>query len=281
MDHLITITKLDGTKQLFEEEKLVSSLKKVGTPTEMIDEVVDDVEREMTDGMTTSEIYRRAFELLRKHSRHVAAKYSIRRAMLEFGPDGFPFEKFVARIFRIWGYEAVTDQNLMGTCVLHEVDVVAWNDTDLAMVEAKYHNEFSLKSDLKVTLYVKARFEDLADKVFKYGGKDRKLTEGYLFTNTKFTDRAIAYGNCSGLKLVGWNFPEKGNLHDIISQNGLQPVTCITSLTKDQKRQLIAKNVLTCIDIVGKPDGLDNIGVKAEDRERVLTEVQMIIQQAK
>jgi len=52
----------------------------------------------MKDGMTTADIYGQAFALLRKRHGPTAVKYSIRRAMLELGPDGFPFEKFVARI---------------------------------------------------------------------------------------------------------------------------------------------------------------------------------------
>ena len=64
MNHLIRITKSDGTTQLFEEEKLVSSLKRVGATPEAIDDIVDEVEKEMWEGIPTLEIYRRAFELL-------------------------------------------------------------------------------------------------------------------------------------------------------------------------------------------------------------------------
>ena len=169
MNHLINIKKSDGTTELFEEEKLVNSLKRVNAPDQAIDEIVDEVETRMREGMGTDEIYRQAFQLLKKHSYHVAAKYSIRRAMLELGPDGFPFEKFVARIFNIWGYETLTDQNVVGACVEHEVDVVAWKGDELAMSEAKYHNEFGLKSDLKVSLYVKARFDDLRENGIHVG----------------------------------------------------------------------------------------------------------------
>ncbi|MEI8328111.1 MAG: ATP cone domain-containing protein [Candidatus Taylorbacteria bacterium] len=281
MNHVITITKSDGTKELFEESKLENSLRRVGVKPEAIDEVVDEVESSMKDGMTTSEIYRKAFSLIRKHSAPVAAKYSIRRAMMELGPDGFPFEKFVARIFKMWGYETMTDQVINGACVEHEIDVVAWKDEELAMVEAKYHNEFGVKSDLKVALYVKARFDDIAGNTFEYGGKKRKLTSSWLITNTKFTDKAIKYGECNHLKLVGWNYPEKGNLHEIIEQNGLHPITCITSLTHQEKKDLVAMNVLVCIDLVGKPAILDSIGVKGEMAEKVLTEAQVIIEEAK
>lgn len=281
MNQLKTIIKSDGTKQLFEEEKLVSSLKRVGASPQVIEDVVDEVEKEMTDGMTTSDVYSRAFFLLRKHSMPVAVKYSIRRAMMELGPDGFPFEKFVARIFTMWGYEAITDQIVLGTCVDHEMDVVAWKGNELAMVEAKYHNVYGMKTDVKVALYVKARFDDLAETKFNYGGVDRKLSERWLITNTKFTDKAVKYGECNRLRLVGWNYPSKDNLHSIIEQNGLHPITCITSLTKQQKRDLAGQNVLVCLDVLGNPSVLTKIGVKGVEAEKVLSEVQLIIEQAK
>ena len=281
MNHLISITKSDGTKEIFEEEKLISSLKRVGAHPEAIEDVVDEVEREMHEGMTTADIYRRAFILLRKHSMPMAVKYSIRRAMMELGPDGFPFERFIARIFRMWGYESLTDQTVLGKCVDHEVDVIAWKDKDLAMVEAKYHNDIGMKSDLKVALYVKARYDDLVDTVFDYGNVRRKLTERWLITNTKFTDKAIKYGECNDLKLLSWNHPENDNLQQIIQQNGLHPVTCITSLSHQQKKDLVGRNVLVCIDIVGNPGVLKDIGVTDDAAERVLTEAQIIIEQAK
>lgn len=281
MNHLISITKSDGTKQLFEEEKLVNSLRHVGTPPEIIEDVVDEVEKEMRDGMTTADIYKHAFLLLRKHSTPVAAKYSVRRGMMELGPEGFPFEKFVARIFKMWGYDSITDQTVLGTCVDHEVDVVAWKGDSLAMIEAKYHNEFGMKSDLKIALYVKARFDDLSQNDFDYGGVKRKLSERWIFTNTKFTDKAIKYGECTNMKLISWNYPSKDNLHDIIGQNGLHPVACLTSLSRDQKKGLADRNTLVCVDLVGNPHLLDDIGIHGEIAEKVLTEAQLVIEQGK
>jgi hypothetical protein len=279
MNHLITITKSDGTKQLFEEEKLVSSLKRAGASNRAIEEIVDEVERSMSDGMKTDAIYHQAFALLRKHGHHIAARYSIRRALLELGPDGFPFERFVARIFQGWGYETLTDQTILGGCIPHEVDVIAWNKEKLVMVEAKYHNEFGLKSDAKVALYIQARREDLSDTTFDYGDIKRKINEFWLVTNTKFTDQAIIYGQCKGLKMVGWNYPGEENLHEIIERNGLHPITTIISLTRDEKHNLIGRGILVCVDLIGNPNILDIIGVK--DKEKVLTEAQMILEQAK
>ncbi len=281
MNHIITITKSDGTRQLFEEEKLVSSLRRVGAPDDAIEEIVDEVEKTMKDGMTTDQIYRHAFTLLRKHSQPVAVKYSIRRALIELGPDGFPFEKFVSRIFHAWGYETVTDQTVLGKCITHEVDVVAWNKEKLVMAEVKFHHEFGIKSDSKVALYIEARREDLAETFFDYGGIKRKISEFWLVTNTKFTDQAITYGECNGLKLLGWNYPERSNLHELIEQNGLHPVTCVTILTHQQKKDLVGKNILTCSDLIHQPHILDSIGVRGTDAEKVINEAEVIIKVGK
>jgi len=281
MNHLITITKSDGTRQLFEEEKLVNSLRNAGATDGALDDIVDEIGKEMHDGMSTSEIYTRAFALLKKHSMPIAVKYSIRRAMLELGPEGFPFEKFVARIFKAWGFEAVTDQILRGESVEHEMDVVAWKEGQLSMAEAKFHNEYGLKSDLKVALYVKARFDDLAPMEFEYDGQKRKLTDRWLFTNTKFTDHAITYGTFHGMKLMGWNYPQKGNMHDVIAENGLHPVTCITVLTHQQKKDIIAAGILVCKDFIEQQSVLKNIGLKPEEIGRAVIEAAAIIKSAK
>jgi hypothetical protein len=281
MNHLIHITKADGTQELFEEEKLVNSLKRIKATPQMIDEIVDTIEKKMQPGMSTAEIYKQAFSLLRTKSEPIAVKYSIRRALMDLGPDGFPFEKFIARIFKMWGYEAVTDQEVMGKCVQHEIDVVAWKGKDLAMVEAKFHNGIGLSSDIKVALYVKARYDDISGTFFDYGGTERKMTESWLVTNTKFTDRAVAYGECVNLKMIGWNYPNKNNLHDLIEQNGLHPITCINSLTRDQKKDLIGRNILACADLVASPSVLKEIGIKDEHLARIITEATLITEKAK
>ena len=274
MNHLITITKADGNKELFEEQKLIDSLKNAGGSVEIIDEIIGHINKEMYDGMPTSEIYSRAFKLLRTHSMPIAVKYSLRRALSELGPDGFPFEKYVAKIFQSWGYETLTDQTVPGACVAHEVDVVTWNRDKLMMVEAKFHNEFALKSDLKVVLYIKARFDDLRGNMFDYGGIVRKLDEGWLITNTKFTDQAIHYGECNGIKMVGWNYPTKGNLQDIIEELHLHPFTCLISLSNSDKKALLQKGVVLCTDIYNNPKVLDDVGIK--DGREVLSEIKIV-----
>jgi hypothetical protein len=274
--HLVTITKADGSQELFEEEKLVESLRNAGGDQALIDKIILHIEKEIHEGIPTSEIYRHAVHLLRKYSLPVAVKYSLRRALSELGPDGFSFEKYIARIFDSWGFETLTDQTVFGGCVAHEVDVVAWTKDKLVMVEAKFHNEFVLKSDLKVVLYIKARFDDLKENTYGYGGIQRTLSEGWLVTNTKFTDQAIKYGECKGVKMVGWNYPKRGNLQDIIEELRLHPFTCLTTISNVQKKMLLAKGIVLCRDILDHPNVLKEIGMPITEAQKVFDEARQV-----
>lgn len=273
MNHVMYITKADGTKELFEEQKLIDSLHQVGGSDQVIDQILEKVEAEMYDGIATSEIYGHAFKLLREHSMPIAVKYSLRRAIAELGPNGFPFEKFIAESFKARGYQTLTDQVVMGSCVSHEMDIVAWNQEKLIMVEAKFHNEFGLKSDVKVALYVKARFDDIKGNMFDYGGIKREMTEGWLVTNTKFTDQAIHYGECKGLKMIGWNYPEKGNLQQIIEESKLHPFTCLSTLSNVHKKALLEKGVLLCRDVRANKPLLKELGMDEAKISLVMKEI--------
>lgn len=245
-DRKIFIVKADGTREEFRSDKLLDSLTRAGASDEVRDKIVHHIAREIEDGMSTNAIYRHAFELLHKFESPVAARYSLKRAIADLGPSGFPFEKFIAEIFKARGYETLTDQTVRGMCVSHEMDIVAWNENKLIMAEAKFHNELGLKSDLKVALYIKARFDDLKDEEFTYGGLKRHLDEGILITNTNFTTMAIEYCECAAVKLIGWNYPRVGNLHDMIEDASLHPVTCLTTLSGLEKKNLMEQGVVLC-----------------------------------
>lgn len=268
------IVKSTGEQEQFEPAKLVSSLRKAGASKDQAESVLLHIQREMVSGMTTAEIYSHAFKVLRKIARPVAARYSMKRAIAELGPEGFPFEKFIAEIFKAEGYEAVTDQTVQGHCVEHEVDVVAWKGNDLVMIEAKFHNEPGLKSDIKVALYVKARWDDLKGREYEYGGKMRPLTTFQLFTNTKFTDHAIRYAACSGLQLVGWNYPAKGNLEDLVMEVGLQPLTCLTTLSQAEKKVLLGAGIILCKQLISERSKLAEYGIDKSKIDDVIAEAE-------
>ena len=270
----VLILKSTGEEQIFEPAKLVNSLRKAGASKDQAESVLLHIEREITTGMTTSEIYGHAFSVLRKLAQPVAARYSMKRAISDLGPEGFPFEKFIAEIFKSEGYETLTDQVVQGHCVEHEVDVVAWKGDTLVMVEAKFHNELGIKSDLKVALYVKARYDDLKEQEYEFGGKKRKLSTFQLFTNTKFTEHAIRYAACAGLSLVGWNYPSNGNLEDLVQESALHPLTSLTTLSKSEKKMLLDAGYVLCKQLVEPGVDLKNYGIDQAKLPDILREVE-------
>jgi hypothetical protein len=269
----VTIVKANGAHEAFDPEKLRGSLLRAGASPKSADDVLSHIGSELYNEISTKEIYQHAFAILRNLETPVARRYSLRRAIMDLGPSGFPFEDFVAEIFRAKGYKTLTRQTVLGGCVQHEIDLVAWNANKLIMAEAKFHNELGTKSDLKVALYVKARFDDIKENVFNYGGTDRPIDEGWLITNTKFSSTAIHYGECKNLVMVGWNYPGKGNLQDMVEEEALHPITCLTNLSLADKKILLDRNIVLCSTIRANPEILKEHLGKSFKVEKVLEEI--------
>ena len=241
----IYIIKSNGEREVFDYSKLEASLKKIGTDDVVVKEILEEISKELHEGITTREIYKKAYSILKKKQKAVSLRYSLKKAVAELGPTGFPFEKYVAEIFKSQGYETETGVIVKGKCVEHEIDVVAWKKGELIMTEAKFHTDFNLKSDLKVVLYVKARYDDLYGNKYIFGGEERELTEGWIVTNTKFSTTAIQYDQCQPhLKLVGWNYPYGNNLHNMIERAELIPITALTSINTIEKNMFLARGVV-------------------------------------
>lgn len=264
---MATIVKASGEIAQFDKEKLRRSLLHVGAGQAIVDEIVERVEETMHSGMTTREIYRIARRLLRKKSKVSAAKYHLKRAILKLGTSGFPFEKYFAELLRHQNMKVITDTIVSGKCVNHEVDILAKDKNTTIFVECKFHNIQGIKTDLKVCLYVKARFEDLRWKTTNSASK----TLGWLVTNTRFSSDAIKYGICAKVHLIGWDFPTKGSLKDLIDSSGLYPITCLTSLNKTEITQLLADGIVLCKNIIQSPHMLDRLRIP-EHREKVILE---------
>ena len=256
----IFIAKADGTRQEFELRKLLSSLERAGAEKSVSEEIAALVQKELYDGITTNEIYRRAFARLRKHRRGLAARYSLKRAILDFGPSGFPFESYVAEIFRAEGFEAKVDQMVRGACVEHEVDVVITRGGETTFVEAKFHNAAGFKTDLKTVLYVKARIDDI------------NKGKGLVVTNTKFTSKAVEYATCQGLLLLGWEYPHGATLQDRIEATGVYPITALTTLNRREKTTLLQERMVLCNALGSRTDSLARAGITGKRADQALDE---------
>ena len=266
----VLITKANGEQEVFDASKLIFSLQRSGASDRAINEVVSTVKRELRARMSTQEIYRKAFSLLRKLEKHVAARYSLKRAVLELGPSGFPFEEFVGEIFKTKGFTVQTGIVMQGSCVEHEVDLLAYNEHKFIIGEAKFHNQLGIKSDLKVALYVQARMEDIERYRAERG--ERSIDECWLITNTKFTKSAVTYANCRGMKVVSWTYPRYGNLQDLIEEAKLHPLTCLTTLSRQEKTSIMEKGVVLCRSMDENRKVFVDAGIKGDKLDRVLEE---------
>ena len=263
----ILVSKADGTTEAFEPAKLRVSLTRAGAGIDVVETVSKEVERELYNGISTSQIYHRAFALLHDYRRGVAARYSLKRAVDEFGPSGFPFEAYIARLFETEGYQTQIDQIVQGGCVEHEVDVVLSKGREKVYIEAKFHNNPGYTTDLKTVLYVQARVEDI-QKVTPH-----TPVRGLVVTNTKFTAIAIKYSACAGLELLAWDYPEGRDLHERIDMAKLYPITALTTLTKGEKTALLNKKVVLCSDISQHSHTLSSVGIHGKRADVVLEEV--------
>lgn len=257
------ITKANGKKSVFEPNKLFNSLIRSGADETQAHEIVDSIIPELYQGISTKKIYKKAFSLLKERSRFLAARYNLKNAIMMLGPSGYPFEKFIGELLKHQGFKVEVAKLVEGKCVKHEVDVIAERDDHHYMIECKYHNQPGTVSDVKIPLYIQSRFLDVAAQWKTLPGHNDKLHEGWVVTNTRFTLDAIQYGSCAGLKLIGWDYPLKGSLKDLIDSLGLYPITTLTSITQTEKKALLEMNLVLCHDLRNNIDTLIQIGIKA------------------
>jgi Holliday junction resolvase-like predicted endonuclease len=260
------IIKAMGQREEFSEKKLHASIQRAGIPEDMHDEVVAHVESKLYENIPTSEIYHHIKEFLSSSKLPYArAKYSLKQAIMEFGPTGYPFEDFIARIFVAQGYTDVKTRSIIpGKCITHEIDVIATKDSKTIMVEAKFHNRVGVHTDSHVAMYSKARFDDIQVK--------NKFDEVWLMTNTKATIDAIAYAECEQMKIISWSYPEGQGLRELIERYQLHPITALTTLSQFEKQQLVRQGLVLCQDLCKKQPIFDALGLPEEKRFHVLKE---------
>jgi len=268
------VTKVSGDVVLFDEHKLVLSLERSGASDSIINEVLKEVRGHLYEGIPTKKIYRMAFAILKKRMASSAARYQLKSAIAALGPTGYPFERLVGALFEHQGYSVQVGQTVQGRCVQHEVDVIAEKSGIRNMMECKFHADPNRKADVKVPLYIRSRFVDVME-AWQKTEPDLDYV-GWVVTNARFTSDALDYGHCVGLKLLSWDYPDNGNLKERIEGSKLLPLTCLTTLKKSEKQQLLENGVIFCRDIHADPDTLNGIGLTISRSGKVMDEVKAI-----
>ena len=270
------ITKRNGEKDEFDVHKLRKSLLRSGAGENEIDSVVDYITGQVTEGMSTHMLYKLAYAQLRKKSLKAAGRYRLKKAIIDLGPTGYPFEQLVGELLNDQGYRTRVGIISQGKCVEHELDVVADKPGVRVMVECKFHNDIRRKSDVKVSLYIHSRFLDMKSAWEKEADAENIKYEGWIVTNTRFTEDALQYGICSGLRLISWDYPAGDSLRDMIDRVGYYPITALQSLTNAEKLYLLENNVVLCKTLMKSSDVLRKLGKSEKQIEKILNESLLI-----
>ncbi len=262
---MIYVIKQNGEKELFSEEKLKQSIRRAGIPEKIEDQVIAHIQSKLHEDIKTSEIYNHISEFLGKSSHpYTKAKYSLKKAIMDLGPTGYPFEDFISNLLIAQGYQTKARQILAGKCITHEIDVIAKKATKNIMIEAKFHNGMGIKTEVHVSLYTKARFDDVKEI--------NNLDEAWLVTNTKATDEAVRYALCSDMTIITWNYPNNYSLRKMIEDAGLHPITTMTTISDKQKQILLQNHIVLCRDILKNNDTLDMLGIGEEKKQTIMDE---------
>lgn len=271
----IEIIKSSGEKVKFSLDKLKASLKRIGTDQKTVNQIINKVRDELYQGISTKEIYNRAFALLKKKKSYLASKYKLKKAIYELGPTGFPFERFISAILQYSGYETEVNKILQGKCVTHEIDIIAKKNSETTIIECKFHNEEGINCNVKIPLYINSRYNDVKT-YWNTNNKITKLTNGWVVTNTRFTTDAIQFGKCANLYLLSWDYPKNDGLKDRIDRLGLYPITVSTLLSNREKQFLLSRDVVLCRELIGDAFYLDHLGVSETRKEKILNEIKML-----
>lgn len=264
------VIKKSGETDVFSPDKVRVSLKRAGAADEVIGMILNSIENEMYGGITTKEIYNRAFQLLKKSNIHVASRYKLKKAIYELGPTGFPFEKFIAAILSNSGYSTQVGEILQGKCVTHEIDVIAKRAGITLLMECKFHGTEGKKTDVKTPLYIDSRFRDIKNN------NNFFFDEGWVATNTTFTEDAVQYAKCTGLKLLSWDLPKGDALKDRIDHTGLYPITVSILLTAREKQFLLSRDVVLCRELINDQFFLDHLGISEKRKNKILNEMEQL-----
>jgi hypothetical protein len=270
MKHPINIVKYSGDVVAFDVDKLINSLRRSQASEELIQQIVAQVQDQLYEGITTKKIYKMAFKMLKGKSRVSASKYKLKKALMELGPSGFPFEKLVGKLLAHEGFSTQVGIIVQGNCVQHEIDVIAQKENKHYMIECKYHSDQGRFCNVKIPLYIHSRFLDVEKQWESQKGHEAKIHKGAVYTNTRFTTDAIKYGKCVGLQMTSWDYPTGNGLKNRIDLSGLHPLTALTTLTKAEKTKLLDEGIVLCKELHESPVLLEKIGIDKKRHKKIL-----------
>lgn len=262
------VIKYSGDIEKFSAKKIYATIRDAGGSKQLANDAIKEVKKKYHKNITTKEILEILLKFLKKEP-GVSEKYNLKRAIMDLGPTGFPFEKYFAKILENYGFQTKVGVKIKGKIIYHEVDIIA-NKKKKYMIECKYHNESGTITRLHPAMYTYARFLDL---------KRHQFYKGWLVTNTKCSDDAKLYAKGSGLKITSWKYPENQSLQKLIERNNLYPITVLTTIDSKIKEKLFENGIFMIKDFekYSEEELKHKLNINEEKTKAILKEVYEIL----
>lgn len=270
----ITVTKADGTRQLFDREKIVRTCLRMGASRKIAEDVAKKIELKAYEGIPTKKILQMIFRQLSRYKPDVRHRIDLRKALSLMNPKP-DFERFVQILLSEHGYEVTPNQIVRGRCVEHEIDGIAKKDGKTYIMEVKHHFDYHAQTSLDVSRIVRAVFEDVTDG-FELGLNNLKVDGSLIVCNTKLSEHARRYAECRGIQHIGWSYPPNCDLRTMIEERELYPVTYLKDLDTETKEKLSSAGIILLKQLITK--SLEELKKETGIREEIL---ELIIGNAK
>ena len=244
------VTKFDGRKQKFQKGKIIRTCLRMHAAQEQAEKIAKRIEREAYDGITTKKILKMIFRYIKEYRPEIRHEIDLREAisLLRPKPD---FEVFVQLLLEEVGYEVLPNQIVRGKCVEHEIDAVAKEGDETILVEVKHHFNHHTYTGVGVCFIAQARLEDLT--VGHNLGYNRiKFNKVLIICNTKFSNHAIRYAQCKGIRHIGWKAPLEHGLERMIEERRLYPITFLKGLDRKNEEKFGNNGIVLLKQLVEK-----------------------------
>lgn len=238
----IQVIKFDGTRQLFDKEKIVNTCIRMGAEKEAAELVAEKIKKKAYDGIPTKKILQMIFRYLRSYHPKIKHQIDLRKAisLLRPQPD---FEQFIRLVLQEQGYTVTPNQIIRGKCVEHEIDGVARKGDETLMVETKHHYNYHTYTGLDLSRIAWATLEDLTEG-YTLGLSSESFTGAMIVCNTKFSQHAKQYAECKGLLHIGWREPPEHGLERMIEEKKLYPITFLRGLNEKERTSLLGEGII-------------------------------------
>lgn len=239
---VLFVTKADGTKQLFDREKVIKTCLRMGATREIAERIVEKIEIKIYDGIETRKILNMIFRQLRKYRPAIKHQIDLRKALSLMKPKP-DFERFVQILFKEHGYRVSPNQIIAGKCTEHEVDAVVTKDGETYIIEVKHHFKYHTPTGLDVSRIARAVFEDVTEG-FKLGLNNLRIDKAMIVCNTKLSEHSKRYAKCRGIHHIGWSSPSNRDLQTMIEEKKLYPITYLKGLNITTRNRLTSAGII-------------------------------------